>query len=72
MVKASHKASDKDSPDPRGEEIDYLLMEGASKSHHRVMDTGRGNVEAIFCNLSLGAKTLRNTRKVSGSPEHVR
>ena len=47
-------------------------MEGTSKSHHSGMDAGRGNVVASFCNLPLGPKTLRNTRKVPGSPGQVR
>lgn len=56
MAKASHKANDEDGLDPRCREIDYLLMEAASKSHPRDMDAGRGSVVAIFCNLPLGAK----------------
>lgn len=71
MAKASHKANDEDGLDPRCREIDYLLMEAASKSHPRDMDAGRGSVVAIFCNLPLGAKAGRNTCKASGSPEQV-
>lgn len=55
MVQASHKANDNDSPEQRGREIDYLLMEEASKSHPRGTDAGRRRVMVIFCNLTTGS-----------------